>query len=123
MCVLDQAQYMDSLLALNCFLDRLDKYVHLRKSGVAPGPPRNRGKTLRQEVSPVLRAAAIEGEITRGEAFGLIGMSERLGRDIVGSLLEEGLLVSDSLRGPVRLGFPAHAAGYWFPDLYPLERT
>jgi hypothetical protein len=34
-------------------------------------------------------------------------------------LLEEGLLVSDSPKGEVRLGFPIHAAGWYFPDLYP----
>ncbi len=120
---LDQAKYMDSLLTLHGLLDRLEKYVHLRKSGVASGPPGDHAKTLRLEVVPLLRAAAIEGEITRGEAFRLIGMSERLGRDILGSLLAEGLLVSDSSRGPVRVGFPTHAASYWFPDLYPLEKT
>ena len=120
---LDQAQYMDSLLALNGLLDRLAKYVHLRESGVAPGPPSETAKSLRKEVVPVLRAAAIHGEITRGEASTLIGMSERLGRDILSGVLEERLLVSDSPRGPVRLGFPTHAAAYWFPDLYPLEKT
>jgi hypothetical protein len=46
-------------------------------------------------------------------------MSERTGRDVLRGLLEEGLLVSPSERGPVRLGFPAHAASYLFPDLYP----
>jgi Fic family protein len=119
---LDQAQYMDGLLALNGFLDRLEKYVHLRESGMAPGPTEARAIALRAEVTPVLREVAIEGEIARGEVFRLIGMSERSGRDILGSLLEEGLLVSDSARGPVRLGFPTHAAGYWFPDLYPPEK-
>jgi Fic family protein len=119
---LDQAQFMDQLLALNGFLDRLEKYVHLRELGMAPGPP-TQAKQLRPEVFPVLRAVAIAGEIARGEVFSLIGMSERLGRDILTSLLEEGLLVSDSPRGPVRLGFPIHAAAYWFPDLYPPDRA
>ncbi len=120
---LDQAQYMDQLLALNGLLDRLGRYVQLRVSGLASGPPIERAKMLRPEVIPVLKGAAIKGEISRGEVFTLIGMSERLGRDILTSLLDEALLVSDSSRGPVRLGFPAHAAGYWFPDLYPPERA
>ena len=120
---LDQAQYMDGLLALDGFLDRLKGYVQLRESRVALGPQGETAKALRKEMIPVLQAAAIHGEITRGEASTLTGMKERLGRDILGDMLEEGLLVSDSPRGPVRLGFPAHAAGYWFPDLYPLEKT
>ncbi len=119
---LDQAQYMDGLLALNGLLDRLEKYVHLREAGIAPGPTEPPAIALRVEVIPVLREVAIKGEISRGEVFQLIGMSERSGRDILGSLLEEALLVSDSPRGPVRLGFPTHAAGYWFPDLYPPEK-
>ena len=119
---LDQAQYMDKLLALNGFLDRLGKYVYLRESGMVPGPPAQ-AATLRLEVATVLRAVAIEGEITRGEVFRLIGMSERSGRDTLVSLLEEGLLVTDSPRSPVRLGFPTHAAGYWFPELFPLEKN
>jgi Fic family protein len=119
---LDQAQYMDGLLALNGFLDRLEKYVHLRDSGMAPGPTKPLAIALRVEVIPVLREVAIKGEISRGEVSRLIGMSERSGRDILGSLLEEGLLLSHSPRGPVRLGFPTHAAGYWFPDLYPPEK-
>lgn len=120
---LDQAQYMDGLLALNGFLVRLEKYVHLRESGMAPGPVATGSMTLRPEVIPVLREVAIEGEIARGEVFRLIGMSERSGRDILSGLLQEGLLLSDSARGPVRLGFPTHAAGYWFPELYPPDRT
>lgn len=119
---LNQAQYMDRLLALNGFLDRLEKYVHMRQSGMVPEPTK-RPLALRVEVIPVLREVAIKGQIARGEVFRLIGMSERSGRDILGGLLEEGLLLSDSPRGGVRLGFPTHAAGYWFPELYPPEKT
>jgi hypothetical protein len=117
---LDQAEYMDGLLALNGLTGRLDRYVQLREKGVALGPG---GITapLRPEMATVLRAAAIEGEIARGEVARLIGMSERTGRDVLRELLKEGLLTSTSERGPVRLGFPAHAAGYLFPGLYPAE--
>ena len=119
---LDQAQYMDRILALNGFLGRLEKYVRLRESAMLPGVPSGQAVRLRPEVAPVLRQVAIEGKISRGEVFKLISMSERSGRDILSGLLDEGLLISDSPRGPVRLGFPTHAAGYWFPDLYPPEK-
>lgn len=117
---LDQAQYMDRLLALNGFLGRLEGYIQFREKGLVPGPA---GKVvpLRLEVASVLRTVAMEGEIARGEVARLIGMSERTGRDVLKSLLDEGLLVSNSERGPIRLGFPTHAAGYWFPDLYPTK--
>jgi Fic family protein len=115
---LDQAAFMDGLLALPKFLEMLERYVRLREEGVVPGP-KGGAEPLRREVIPVLRTVATEGEVGRGRVFEIIGMSERTGRDVMKSLLEEGLLVSDSERGPVRLGFPAHAAGYWFPNLYP----
>jgi Fic family protein len=115
---LDQAAFMDSLLALPNLLGRLEGYVRLRKEGVVSGPA-GVAEPLRQEVIPVLRTVATEGEVGRGRVFEIIGMSERTGREVMKSLLEEGLLVSDSERGLVRLGFPAHAAGYWFPNLYP----
>lgn len=117
---LDQARYMDGLLALNGLVGRLEGYVQLREKGVALGPE-GVAAPLRPEVVEVLRAAAIEGEFARGEVARLIGMSERTGRDVLRGLLDEGLLVATSERGLVRLGFPAHAAGYLFPDLYPVE--
>lgn len=117
---LDEARYMDGQLALGSLVGRLQGYVQLREKGNVPGPG---GVTapLRPEVAVVLRAVAVEGEIARGEVARLIGMSERTGRDVLRGLLDEGMLVSTSERGPVRLGFPAHAAGYLFPDLYPPE--
>lgn len=117
---LDQARYMDGLLALKGLIARLEGYVQLREKGVAFGP-QGVAAPLRPEVAAVLRAAAVEGEIARGEVARLIGMSERTGRDVLRGLLDEGLLVATSEKGPVRLGFPAHAAGYLFPGLYPTE--
>jgi len=115
---LEQARYMDGLLALGGLISRLEGYVQLREKGIVPGPE-GVAAPLRVEVAAVLRAAAVGGQIGRGEVARLIGMSERTGRGVLRGLLEEGLLVSNSERGPVRLGFPAHAAGYLFPDLYP----
>lgn len=115
---LDQARYMDGQLALGGLLGRLQGYVQLREKGNVPGPG-GVAAPLRPEVAAVLRAAAVEGNIARGEVARLIGMSERTGRDVLRGLLDEGLLVTTSERGPVRLGFPAHAAAYLFPDLYP----
>jgi hypothetical protein len=34
-------------------------------------------------------------------------------------LIEDRLMVSDLPKGPVRLGFPVKAVGYYFPRLYP----
>jgi Fic family protein len=117
---LDQARYMDSLLALGGFLERLEKYAQLRSTRMIPAP-RDVAAPLRPEAGLILRAVATGGEMARGEVFRLTGMHPRTGSKVLQPLLEEALLVSDSPKGAVRLGFPTHAAGYWFPDLYPAE--
>jgi Fic family protein len=117
---LDQARYMDSLLALDKFLERLEKYAQLRFTRMIPGP-KDKTKPLRPEAGLILRTVATGGEMARGEVFRLVGIHPRMGSKVLQTLLEEGLVVSDSPKGPVRLGFPTHAAGYWFPDLYPAE--
>lgn len=38
---------------------------------------------------------------------------------VLAALLAEGLLVSDTPKGPVRLTFPSRVAPYYFPGLYP----
>jgi len=40
---------------------------------------------------------------------------------VLAQLLDEGLLVSNTPKGQVRLAFPTHVAGYLFPDLYPMQ--
>ncbi|MDX2034323.1 MAG: Fic family protein [Blastocatellia bacterium] len=118
---LDQARYMNGLLALPDFLHRLEAYVGLRNAGLVVNADGTSAARLHSRVAPLLRQLAIEGEMARGMAFQHIGMSERTGRTILKGLLTEGLVTAKSEKGAIRLGFPAHAAGYWFPDLYPRE--
>ena len=115
----DQARYLGESLALPTLLERLEKYVRLRADGLAAGLD-HQNAPLRPTVGRILQAAAVQGYVTRGEVFRLIGKSERTGRDTLKALLAEGLLVAETERGAVRLGFPAHAAGYWLPGLYPI---
>jgi len=63
----------------------------------------------------------IHGEAPRGQVIAVSGLKERTGRDLLRQLLEEELLVSDSPKGVVRLGFPVDAAGWFFPELYPMR--
>ena len=56
---------------------------------MAPGPTEPPAVALRVEVIPVLLEVATRGQISRGEVFRLIGMSERSGRDILGSLFKK----------------------------------
>lgn len=118
---LDQAEYMNNLLSLNGFLERLERYVQLRNAGLIVDEKGEKLVKLHPRVGKVFTTMAVKGEISRGEVFQIIEMSERTGRTILKNLLDEGLLLSKSEKGFVRLGFPAHAASYWFPDLYPNE--
>lgn len=116
---LDQAEYMDNVLALDNFLERLEKYVVLRNAGLITNEKGQSLPVLHLRTVEVLRTLAIKGEMPRGEVSQIIQMSERTGRNILKDLLDEGLILSRSEKGSVRLGFPTKAAGYWFPDLYP----
>jgi Fic family protein len=58
------------------------------------------------------------GELQRGEAARITGRSERTARSLLASLVENGLLVSDTVKGPVRLHFSAESADVLFPRLF-----
>jgi Fic family protein len=117
----DQAEYMTSMLRLRDFLPRLENYVKRRADGSIVDEKGRVAEPLHARAGLVLREAAIIGELPRSKVIEIVDMSERSGRSLLKSLLEEGLLipVSDWHRSPVRLGFPPHAAGYWFPNLFP----
>jgi len=115
---LDQVEYMSSMLRLEELVQRIRHYVDLRERGMVPGPE-GKKKPLRPEASKILQEVLVHGVSMRGEIIQASGLRERTGRNLLGLLLEEGLLVSDTPKGEVRLGFPIHAAGWFFPDLYP----
>lgn len=112
----DQARYMRSVLGLEALGDRLDAYARLRDDGIAPGPE---GRPLRAEGGTMLRIVAARGELPRGEAVRLSGLRERTGRAVLGELLADGLLTTESPKGAVRIAFPTHAVPYLFPGMYP----
>jgi Fic family protein len=65
-----------------------------------------------EQALPILRRL-FEGELSRKEAWDLVGKSPRTGRAVVTRLLDEGLIFSDSDRGPVHLmlAFPGLLPG------------
>jgi hypothetical protein len=85
-----------------------------------PGP-KPEYQSLKPEAVYMLQEALLRGEVGRGEMFRVSGMAERAGRILLGQLLDEGLLVSDTPKGAVRLKLSTHLAGRLFPDLYPVQ--
>jgi hypothetical protein len=69
--------------------------------------------------SGMIPESKLRAESARGSVIAASGLKERTGRSLLGQLIGEGLLVSDTPKGDVRLGLPMHAAGWFFPDLYP----
>lgn len=117
---LDQAKYMNDLLSVDNFLERLENYVRMRNAGLIAGEKGSALSALHPRAAELLKMLAADGEMPEGEALRFIGMSERTGRNILRNLLAEGLFAAPSEKKAVRPGFPAAAAaGHWFPDLYP----
>ena len=114
---LDQVNYMGDLLRLEQLAERIRQYIELRGSGLIPSPTEEKGP--RREAARMLLEVLVKGEAARGAVIAASGLKERTGRTLLGQLLTEGLLLSDTPKGDVRLGLPIHAAGWFFPDLYP----
>ena len=67
----------------------------------------------------ILEAALYRGELPRRDAGAVVGAGERQARRIVSVLVDKGVLVSENLRAPLRLAFPAALAARWMPGLFP----
>lgn len=102
---LDQVRFMAGLFALDSLADRLHRYAARRG--------------WRDEAGGVLRQVLLQGALPRGEVPRISGLAERTARSLLAILLADGILGSDTPKGPVSLRFPQHAAEVLFPDLFP----
>jgi Fic family protein len=105
---IDQIDFMTNLLEPSRLLQRIeaDVAIAVRERELLPGS------------FALLQAAFGEGEIARGQAAIVTGYQERQARSVLTRLLEQGLLVANSPKSPVRLGFPIAAAEKWLPRLW-----
>jgi Fic family protein len=105
---IDQVDFMTNLLEPARLLQRIeaDVAIAVRERELLPGS------------FALLQAAFLEGEIARGKAALITGYQERQARSVLAGLLNQGLLVADSPKSPVRLGFPTVAAEKWLPRLW-----
>ncbi|GAB5501154.1 MAG: Fic family protein [Pseudohongiellaceae bacterium] len=106
---IDQIDFMAKLLDTDNFLTRLRLYINEEIEL----------KKIPKGSFNLLREAWLAGEFKRTRAAEISGYKERAARDILRALLEQGYLVSDTPKGPVRLGFPIDAVERWLPRLYP----
>jgi Fic family protein len=102
---LDQVTFMGSLFELPILGERLRAYVALRE--------------WRPEAFRLLEGALLRGELPRGEARWVTGLKERTARALLADLVADGVLGSQTPKGPVSLRFPVQAAEVLFPRLFP----
>lgn len=102
----DQVNFMSSLFDLENLTNRLRAFVEHRE-------------TLKSEAARLLDEALVRGEFERGEAPRITGLPERSARRVLNEVVKEGMLASDTPKGPVSLRFPAHSLEILFPRLYP----
>lgn len=106
---IDQVEYMASLLEPKEFLNRMSIYLE----------EEIRSGRLHKGSMPLLKEAFVFGEFDRGKAPEITGYQPRQASAVLSQLTNAGLLVSDTPRGAVRLGFPIDIVERWFPKLYP----
>jgi Fic family protein len=106
----DQVSYMSRMLALEGIQQRIEALIIFKST---------HDKAIRREaVLPLIHVFG-QGPVTRGDFSQMTGLGERNARSLISRLLADGLLVSDSMYGPVRFGLPLNCLGMLFPNLYP----
>jgi len=109
---IDQVEYMRSLLDFKTLSERMR--IHVEEMIAL--------KELPKGSYTLLREALLVGEFERGKVEEITGLNDRTARAVLYALSKKGLLVSDTPRGPVRLGFPVDVVERWFPLLYPATK-
>ncbi|HMN44035.1 MAG TPA: Fic family protein [Povalibacter sp.] len=109
-CCLDQVRYMRELLEPSELQRRIELYVRDEEDA----------ERLPRRSFALLREALLSGDLDRGRVPRLLDVSERTARRVISALVEKKLLVSESHKAPLRLGFPIDVIERWFPRLYPV---
>ena len=109
---LDQVTFMTGRFALDTLVDRLRLYAERR----APSAER---RARRPEAWLLLERVLQQGDVPCGSAARITGLRERSARDLLATLLADGILSSDTPKGPVSLRFPLHTIELLFPSLFP----
>ena len=106
---IDQVRFMHALLDPANLLRRMELYCQEEVQA---------GRLPRASFT-ILREALLQGYVERGSVPALTRLRERAARHATSDLIHKRLLLSDSSRSPLHLGFPMEAVERWFPALYP----
>ncbi|MCB1078986.1 MAG: Fic family protein [Verrucomicrobiae bacterium] len=108
--VLDQIDFMTSMIAPFSLVDRIESYLRFSRTDLE--------SKLRGHLARLLKALCLEGEIRRGEVAGILGLKGTASRDVIRRGLEEGLIRSSSEKGPIRLALSSRVVEAYFPRLF-----
>jgi fido (protein-threonine AMPylation protein) len=108
--ILDQIGFMDGLLELHALSIRIERYLRFEAVDLET--------KARDRLARLLKAALIEGEIERGRVAEIVGLRGTAARGITALAMKEGLLDSQTERGPLSLVFSAKTLASYFPQLY-----
>lgn len=106
---IDQVDYMTSLLDPSELLRRIQIFSEEEE----------RADRFPKQSFSLLREAVLMGSFERGRAAEITGYGERQARTVLNHLVHQGLLISETPKGAVRLSFPVSIVERWFPKLYP----
>jgi len=101
---LDQVAFMSDLFDFDHLSGRLKLYVERQQ--------------LKPQAFYILERVLLQGEMSRGDAERITGLKERGARTVLASLVEQGIIGSDTPKGSVSLRFPSNAIDVMFPRLF-----
>lgn len=109
---IDQVRFMEALVQPGRLRDRIQIWA----------TEETRSGRLPAKAGLVLEAVLYRGELPRSDVGEMLGTGERQARRVVAALIDAGVIVSEQIRAPLRIGFPASLAGRWLPGLFPEAR-
>lgn len=102
---IDQVRFMTGMFDPDTLLARVEEYIVQR--GFKPVARR------------LLEQAILRGAVARGDVPLIVGLKERTARSLLAELLSDGILASDTPKGPVSLRLSLDSAEIFFPRLFP----
>lgn len=113
---IDQVSFMGKRLLLNELRDRIEALVLVRSVS-------SQHSSYYPSVALALHHVLIAGPVARGAFMSMLGLSSRTATRVIGQMLKDKLLVSDSPKGPVSFNFPLDSLNLLLPNLYPEAST
>lgn len=111
----DQVSFMSRMLDLEGLKGRMAGLIAVRSKEV--------GRNYREDAILPMHHVIATGPVSRGDFNRMLGLGERTGRTVLAQLLKDGLLVSDTPKGELRIGLPLDSLNILLPNLYPEAST